>query len=256
MEGVSEIVADTNPGEDRVFGMITARRPELAARRERLDVGDFLLRGGGLTIIVERKSTADLAASLGDRRYAEQKARQLAAVAQDEAGLTRVVWVVEGALAGWHATLPATGFPAAQLEAAVISTSVRDGIPVLRCKDAESVAETLLYLQGRAAAGELDGLAAAQKKVAAGYGALVHVKKARNVDGETVFQMMLATIPGCSMAKAAALARAYPTFAALVAAVAGRPRKEAVAAIAGVAAGTRKLGPVLAARIVEAVGGK
>ena len=247
MEGIE---VDTNDGETAVFLHLQSKLGD-RVRRQRQDVGDFCVRAGGFTVIVERKTTADLASSLRDGRSKEQKARQLAAMGADEEGRTRVVWIVEGPLAKWHASLPMTQFPVAQLEAAVISANVRDCIPVLRCVDAESVAETILYLHKRCMEGEMDCIAASQKAAAATYSSLISVKKAKNVDNRTSYKMMLSTIPGCSMAKAEALAERFPTMSGLVDSI---RTPGAVKMLAAVEAGSRKLGPVLAKRIVEVMG--
>ena len=48
----SEIVADTNAGEDAVYAALTTTVPEgVLLTRRRLDVGDFLIKGGGSTMI-------------------------------------------------------------------------------------------------------------------------------------------------------------------------------------------------------------
>ena len=72
---------DTNAGETPLFTALQARLGAEQVVRERLDVGDVVLTApdGGATLIVERKSWPDLAKSLTDGRYAEQKARLLAA---------------------------------------------------------------------------------------------------------------------------------------------------------------------------------
>lgn len=251
---MSSITVDTNPGENDLFERIKARAaPGAEVLRARLDVGDVLVRAPGCVLVIERKTVADLVSSIEDGRSREQKARQLAAVAQDESGATRVVWVVEGQLSGWHAQLPPPRcFPNHQMEAAVACTAVRDGIPVLRCRDGESVAEMILYLFSKAAAGDLDGVAEAQKRAAAGYSGCVQVKKARNASPELTFQMMLSTIPGVSMSKAKAIADAYPTVTALVTAIRDSGgAKAAVKQVSSIEVGKKKLGPVVAGRIIE-----
>ena len=76
---------DTNAGETPLFAALQARLgAEHHVVRERLDVGDVVLTApgdGGATLIVERKTWPDLAKSLTDGRYAEQKARLLAVAA-------------------------------------------------------------------------------------------------------------------------------------------------------------------------------
>ena len=186
------IMVDTNAGENGLFEKIAAKAV-CPVTRERLDVGDVSIISKHGTILVERKHVADLISSISDGRYANQRARQLAAVAADETGRTQVVWIVEGPLSGWFALHKPMDFPNGQMEAAIISTAVRDGIPILRALNSEAVAEMVLYLYKRLDAGDLDGAAKAQKRAAAGYGDIVHVKKARNHDAGLTFKMMIAT---------------------------------------------------------------
>ena len=251
MEG-SVIIVDTNTGEDSLYERIAAKAlPGCQVRRERLDVCDVSIVTAHGTLLVERKHVADLCSSLSDNRYKEQKARQLAAVDLDER--VSVLWVVEGPLLGWHALHKPTDFSNAQMEAAVITTAVRDSIPVLRVPDAASCAEAVLYLHKRLASGELDGAAASQRTRAAGYGNVVHVKKATNKDRFMVWQMMLATTPGISMSKSAAIAALYATPGALVDMLRSRGAAS-LKELAAVPVGTRKLGPAVAKRIIDVFG--
>lgn len=172
-------------------------------------------------------------------------------MAADETGKTAVVWVVEGPLSAWHSVHKPSNFPNSNLEASIISTSVRDGIPIIRVLNVEAVAEMILYLFKRMAAGELSGDAKAQKRAAEGYAGSTHVKKSKNMDGDMVFKMMLATIPGVSIGKAASVIAAYPNPAALVDMIRSRPEKAAIKEIASVECGTRKLGPAAGAKIVQ-----
>ena len=125
---------DTNAGESALFAALQARLGAEQVVRERLDVGDVVLKtdDGGTALVVERKTWADLASSLTDGRYAEQKARLLAVAAaaapaapsneegEEEEGaeaqhaapasapgassstIIAVLYVVEGALRGWE----------------------------------------------------------------------------------------------------------------------------------------------------------
>ena len=76
---------DTNVGETPLFDALQARLGAEQVVRERLDVGDVVLSAGGDTLLVERKTWVDLASSLTDGRYAEQKARLLAAASASAA---------------------------------------------------------------------------------------------------------------------------------------------------------------------------
>ena len=156
------IVVDTNAGETALFQALVRRFDASTVTRRKLDVGDVMLVADAGTVYVERKTWLDWAKSLSDGRYANQKARLLAAArggdggsdaADDDEGeaapattttsTTAVLYLVEGALTGWSGKVagggvgmgPVSKMTNAQLEAAVVMTAVRDGVPVLRSKD-------------------------------------------------------------------------------------------------------------------------
>lgn len=244
-----EIVVDTNAGEDALFETLSVAHPEVT-RRERLDVGDVWLRANGDTVIIERKKTADLASSLSDGRYREQKARQLAAVAEDETGKTRVVWLVEGQLMPMSVTL-AGGTTVRSIECAILKTVVRDGIPVIRVGDAPALAEMVQHLFNMLKNGEMDAEAVLQKRMADGYAGAVCVKKSKNSDPLLTWKMMLATVHGLSMTKATSLVERWPSPHALAAEIAGLDRKKAVKVVAAIKTNGRNLGPAVAGRLVD-----
>ena len=74
------IVVDTNAGETPLFAILAAKFGSEAVERKRLDVGDVELHApdSDRTIVIERKTWLDFAASLRDGRYNDQKARLLA----------------------------------------------------------------------------------------------------------------------------------------------------------------------------------
>ena len=236
------IVVDTNAGETALFQALVRRFDASTVTRRKLDVGDVMLVADAGTVYVERKTWVDWAKSLSDGRYANQKARLLAAarggdVEDDDEGeapattttaTTAVLYLVEGALAGWSGKVagggggmgPVSKMTNAQLEAAVVMTAVRDGVPVLRSKDGAHSLELLVYLFDKLRAGELlqssGGGAAAAASSSSGYAGLVVKKRPRdNMTPATTWEVMLAQVPGMSANKAAAVAKAYPTLSAL-----------------------------------------
>ena len=73
---------------------------------------------------------------------------------------TGVLYLIEGPLKGWSGTVGGamgglSKMKNAQLEAALVLTAVRDGLPVLRAKDAAHTVELVVYLLGKLRAGEL-----------------------------------------------------------------------------------------------------
>jgi ERCC4-type nuclease len=284
------IAVDTNAGEAGLHAALVQRFGESTVERRRLDVGDVVLTGGdsGAVVLIERKTWADLAKSLTDGRYAEQKARLLSCVAggggaraeegdaseasgeeAEAAGAarmpTRAVYIVEGALKGWAGAVGGhmgglSKMKNARLEAAIVMTGVRDGVPVLRSKDAAHTAELVGYLYTKLRDGALQS--AGGGAGGGGYASLLKKRKRDNLSPETTWQVMLAQVPGMSATKAAAVAARYPSLSALAAAT----EKELAAvqvlaapAPAGDAAApspprptkpARRLGPVVAKRLV------
>jgi hypothetical protein len=170
----STIVVDTNAGENALYEALVRRFDESTVTRRKLDVGDVVLSAESGTVVVERKTWLDWAKSMTDGRYNSQKARlrslMASSPADDEeeedggeaapgigggggggvANAVVVLYLIEGTLTGWGGKVlggrgggggqPATmgqlaRMTNAQLEAAVVMTSVRDGVPVLRSKD-------------------------------------------------------------------------------------------------------------------------
>ena len=78
------ICVDTNSGENALYSALVDKYDAQTVTRQRLDVGDVLITADSGTVVVERKTWADLAKSLTDNRYAEQKARMLSFVAGAE----------------------------------------------------------------------------------------------------------------------------------------------------------------------------
>lgn len=253
------IVVDTNAGENDMHDRLLKKFGAEVVSRARLDVGDVhLVHPEHGNVVIERKGWNDLAASLTDGRYAEQKARQMAAAAD---GNTTVVYLVQGQLPGWFASFPGGNAQmqragaCGRIESAVISTAVGDGIPVLRALDCESVAEHVATLYQKLHTGMLDGARRAQSKTAAGYAGLVHVKKASNTDAASTWVSMLATVRGMSAARAKLVAERYPCARSLVDEVTATDAKGAIKRLADLQVGENKrLGPALAKKLVEIFG--
>ena len=231
------VTVDANAGETPLYTALQARLGSGHVARQRLDVGDVALRktdGDGRaigTVLVERKTWADLAKSLADGRWHEQKARLLSAAADDAAaegeaageraeadgargGATSVLYVVEGALRGWNGTVDGGGgsmgavgvMRNAALEAALVMAAVRDGVPVLRTKDAAHTVDVVAYLHAKLGDGdELTSGGAALGASASSYAGLVkHKRKRDNLTPAVTWAVMLAAVPGMSARKAEA----------------------------------------------------
>ena len=240
------ITIDTNAGETPLFQKLQSELGAAAVERRCLDVGDVqIVAEGGEAVIVERKTWLDLASSLRDGRYHNQKARMSGAA---EAGAT-VVFIVEGSVRGWHGTTTAGGLSVnnAQLEAAIVKTLIRDRMPVLRSANTDHTAAIVSYLSKELTAGRLQAEATAYEGFTR--------KRKRDLDGASTFTYLLSCVPGMSAAKAKAVSVRYGNFRELAAAgekeLAQIQVRTDEKSAAGAEKKPRRLGPAAAARLAS-----
>jgi hypothetical protein len=252
---VTAVLVDTNAGEDALFATLARDLGDDRVVRQRLDLGDVEVRGEFGRILFERKSWADLASSLRDGRYVNQKTRLLAErerAATDGTRL-RVVYLIE------TARVPAYedsthGMPNHQPFAALTKMGLRDSITILFCASAADAAKNVAYAVRAAEKGGLDGAAHAAEVAAGGYaGTVKFSNKRKNADG-SMFELMLASLNGVSGKKASAIAEAYASPAALLRAyealkASGANDKKLNGMLADVQVGDKRLGPALSAKI-------
>jgi len=254
---MTSIVVDTNAGENLLHDTLKAVFPQVA--RARLDVGDVLVSAPSFgTLVVERKSYEDFVASLRDGRYKNQKVRLLAERERATAAgkQLRVVYLLE------CARVPAyddatRGVPNAQPFAALVKMALRDNIAIIYSASAADSAKHLAYAIRAAETGGLDAGARVAADATAGYAGMVrYTNKRKNAD-DNVFSVMLASLTGVSGVKASAVAREYPTPAALVRAytdraAGGASEKQLDEMLADIRAGDKRLGPALSKRLRSA----
>lgn len=184
-----------------------------------LELGDvqFVLEPGGVPKdgqtsntrwVIERKTVQDLAASIRDGRWREQKARLLANVPAD-----RVLYVLEGGPSLFcfddRMRGPFAGLQAASLQSAVVSSLLRDGIRLVWTRD---VRDTAAFLKRACAKlGQQEGLhgpacwGGSGHRSAAAVQSTVASKKRDNLDPRQCFLQQLCQLPGVSVATAGVL---------------------------------------------------
>lgn len=221
------IVVDTNSGEDRVFSRLQELVGSDIVERTRLDVADVEIRGlDGTTVCVERKTWGDLAGSICDGRFHEQKSRM---VAEN----TRYVYAVEGDICDWTGSL--RGMLNRSMWGALVKTILRDDKPVFHTRSTDDTAELCAYIHNQIKSG---GFVCGGTKVVTG----VSKRKRDNLcDPIAVLCAMLTNVPGVSASKAQCIIEAYPSVQTLCAADSK--------SLANIECGARKLGPKLASAL-------
>ena len=195
-------------------------------RSEALPVGDAILSSvNGETdyIVFERKTLADLAASICDGRYKEQSLRLQAF---PNVPNHNVVYIIEGDFSRYNERFSKIGKGA--LQSAMCSLNYYKGFSVVRTM---SVVETHELIQSYA--NKLSGgacrpphpLKTPNEEGGVGgtcspppYCSVLKVKqvKSENITPQNIGEIMLCNIPGVSSKTAAAIVKKYPTLRALM----------------------------------------
>lgn len=228
-------VVDTNAAEDFVAEALLDAGQTVVRRH--LDVGDVLIQTeNGTEFVVERKTWADLAASICDGRWRDQKARMHAADGNPNA---IYAYLIEGPIPNWNAMVGR--MHARALFGAVVKTQLRDQLSVFHTCDKQSTCDLLLYLHAQVAAGIVDSSPLHTQLPG------VRKRKRDNLSSPAqVYRSMLCIIPGMSAEKADVVVAKYATLHSLV-------TTADVGVIAALQCKSRRLGPALAARIVASV---
>jgi ERCC4-type nuclease len=203
--------------------------------KRRLPLADILIsceEGGDVAFAIERKTVSDLTASLRDGRFAEQRVRLV-----ETYGRERVVYVLEGSEGVW--AMPAE-------RGALMALHFRDRVQVLRTLDVAETADAVrklvaLCIEGRAGARVMPPAAAPPP-----------VRRLCTATPKAALAAMLHVLPGMSVAKAQAVAEEAGGMRALCESV-HEDRAAAVRKLRETVCAGRRLGPVLAARIADAL---
>lgn len=190
-----------------------------------LDIGDvcFMDEEGNHILIMERKTTADLKASLKDGRWEEQKER-----IKSNRGTAVVVYVIEGrpSVEPWYVSC-------------ILGSQIRDGICVINTAD---VAGTLFVIKKMwEKMGNGDWVSSGESKQ---FGTR-RIKKSDNNTPTEIWKSQLACIPRLSLDIAKVIIEVYPTL--------GDFQKNATAESLESLQVTpkRKLGPVLSKKLIN-----
>lgn len=199
---VLKVIVDT-----RETGMIKEFDSSFDFLIQNLDVGDVLMQDDDhdLSLVFERKTLSDLAASIKDGRYKEQKHRLLATYPAH-----RITYIIEE---GHIVPRDLTGLMRKSVFFGMyINTMYRDGIHVVFTK---SLSETAVFIHDVATKcrenpekfkavgrGEDDYILSRKAKT----------RKIENIDPSACYQLQLCQIPGVSHKLAEGIINAYPTL--------------------------------------------
>ena len=196
-------------------------------KTERLPLGDIILHDAGTgrdIAIFERKTLADLAASIRDGRYKEQSYRLIETAAATGFHTHNIIYIIEGDLAHYnerHSQITKTA-----LQSAMVSLMYYKGFSVFRTMNLGETADFILHFADKVAKESGDGMKPAHNVDGGGGGgggddiasaattqaySEVSAKKEKRdyITRENIGEIMLAQVPGVSAKMASAILAKY-----------------------------------------------
>lgn len=172
-------------------------------RSSNLEIGDVHIQGenGDTIAVFERKTVPDLASSIKDGRWKEQKCRLLNA---RTARNFTVVYIIEGSNFSYNEDGFLYGISAKSLITAVMNAMFRDNIHVVMTRNTSESVQFIKAFAKRISDTKNDWFDSTNKTPTVDHHqeAIIKAKKKENVTRDTVFIMQLCAIPGISVRKA------------------------------------------------------
>lgn len=204
-------------------------------------------------VLIERKTVADLAASIKDGRYRDQKARLLASSA------VMLVYLVEGEI---PKTSGVNGISSDALVTVINKLFVHDKLRLVQTRDAADTWRFVKNLTMRINDGRVQ-IADSKNEKEAKPGAYVHATKIRKCENlespHTIAIMQLAVLPQVSTRIAEAILQGADGASSMADLVDFLRKGNAISFIANLSLGmegkrSRRLGVSLASRVVQSLG--
>ncbi len=178
-------------------------------KSERLPLGDIILHDPAQEkdiVLFERKTLADLAASIRDGRYKEQSFRLIESAAVTGFNTHHIIYIIEGDLSRYddrHTQITKTA-----LQSAMVSLMYYKGFSVIRTMNVGETADFILHFADKVA--KEGPLSVADTTTAAAYSEVSAKKEKRDyITRENIGEIMLAQVPGVSAKTASAILSKY-----------------------------------------------
>ena len=214
---------------------------------KQLEIGDIFILAYNpetnietIEIIIERKTYADLYASITGGRYNEQKIRLKSYINSDDT-LPKLVYLIEGDRSSNFINFDT-------IDSAILGTSIRDGFTILYSTDLEHTYKLITKLYTKIP----DYL---NNKVIKNYLSTVKICKKDNMTPDKCYIMQLACIPNLSITIAENIAKYYPSLVVIIDEI-NNNELEFFNKLKEIKSNNRKIGPVLAKKIIEYIKNK
>jgi len=173
-----------------------------------LDVGDVAIKvGNDYAIVIERKTVADLVASICDGRYREQKQRLKAL----QANGTKIAYLIEGSVImdDYAESTTRAAVPHSTIVSCMINLCLRDGFTVFNTISLKETTAFIraLYKRYKQEPFKYDNTVGSGTCSGSQYVPNVKTRKKENNTVDNCFVTQLCAIPGISVKKAEAIVR-------------------------------------------------
>jgi crossover junction endonuclease MUS81 len=202
------VIVDTR--ERKLYEILVHMLGDIPLEQEALYIGDVQIiiehDPKPILLIFERKTEKDLAASIKDGRYREQKLRML-----HTTNTHHCTYIIENSL-HWESH----ACPSSSYVGAIMNTMYRDGMHVVIVPGIQSTAEWICKVAEKCK--EHPHKFVATSTADQEYISMCRVKTKRqeNIDVRTCYQLQLCQIPGISQKLAGSIAEAYPSWRCLL----------------------------------------
>jgi ERCC4-type nuclease len=203
---------------------------DISLETESLPIGDIIVTGSevGNDIVIERKSVADLSASIKDGRYKEQSLR----LSSSEYHTHNIIYVIEGP---WTSGFFGSTLDKDTLYGSIVSMMLLKGYSVFRtesvsdtaefiCNMARKLKKTSVQMKYRndtvseisVEKGESEPILSCEKEEELHYTSTIKVKKKDNVTTDNIGVIMLLQIPNVSHTTAITVMNKYKSIRNLI----------------------------------------
>lgn len=210
MSNKLEIIIDSR--EHELYEGILSRdldiyQEKIEITKNAIDLGDIQIKFNDIFLIFERKTTADLQASIKDGRYKEQKTRMLSNYSQKQ-----ISYIIEGD----DIISSKTYNSSRMLQGAYLHTMFRDNIRVLYTKNTNETVTLILTIATKVI--DNPNYFVDNRNIENDYVNCIKLKKKKieNIDEKTCYIMQLSQIPYISNIIAKNIADTYPNMITLI----------------------------------------
>ena len=207
------IYVDTR--ERKLYPLINSLNENFNIQSYTLDLGDIVVKDkeDHEVFIIERKSVADLAASIIDGRYKEQSFR----LSNCGIEIHRVIYIIEGNLDNIPRNSPIKNKKT--LNSAILTLSLQKGFTVYHTQTIVETAELILLLTEQSNKAERKSDCDATDD----YSRVCKRVKKANITPTVATEILLGQIPGVSISVAKAIVSDFPTMEIVIETIKNNP---------------------------------